>query len=294
MINNFSLHNSSFRDIITLTRFPVSLAVTFSAFAAMVLADGGLSKTMLWPVSAIFLLASGASAFNQYQEWPYDERMERTRRRPIPSRRISPAEGLRIAMIGIVAGLVILMYQTNWNCFVLGVINLIWYNGVYTWLKKKTAFAVVPGALTGVIPVMMGWSAMNDAFLSPPAIFLAFFIFIWQMPHFWMLTLKYGHEYRNAGFPVLNDLVSEMSIKLIVMIWMVAASGASIMLVFFRILQIPVIGYFIMLFNIPLLLVTAYQLFLASPIRFRMIFILANLFMMVVLLSLIADRLLSP
>jgi len=285
------LHTSSFKDIFTLTRFPVSLAVTFSAFTAMVLAKGELSWSMLWPVAGIFLLASGASAYNQYQEWPYDEKMQRTRRRPIPSRRISPAEGVRIALIGIAGGLMILMYQANWICFLLGIGNLIWYNGIYTWLKRKTAFAVVPGALTGVIPILMGWTAMEGDLLNPNALFLAFFIFIWQMPHFWMLTLKYGHEYRNAGFPVLSDLFSDILIKTIVMMWMIASSGASILFVFFRIIQHPVIGYTVITINIMLLLLMAYQLFLASPMRFRLIFITANLFMMIVLLSLIADKL---
>ncbi len=287
------MHTSSFKDIYTLTRFPVSLAVTFSAFTAMVLAKGELSLSMLWPVAGIFLLASGASAYNQYQEWPYDEKMQRTRRRPIPSRRISPAEGVRIALIGIAGGLMILMYHANWICFLLGIVNLIWYNGIYTWLKRKTAFAVVPGALTGVIPILMGWTAMEGDMLNPNALFLAFFIFIWQMPHFWMLTLKYGHEYRNAGFPVLNDLFSDIWIKTIVMIWMIASSGASILFVFFRIIQHPVIGYTVITINILLLLFMAYQLFLASPMRFRLIFIAANLFMMIVLLSLIADKMIT-
>jgi len=287
------LHTSSLKDIYTLTRFPVSLAVTFSAFTAMVLAKGELSWSMLWPVAGIFLLASGASAYNQYQEWPYDEKMQRTRRRPIPSRRISPAEGVRIALIGIAGGLMILMYQANWICFSLGIANLIWYNGIYTWLKRKTAFAVVPGALTGVIPILMGWTAMEGDMLNPNALFLAFFIFLWQMPHFWMLTLKYGHEYRNAGFPVLNNLFSDILIKTIVMMWMIASSGASILLVFFRIIQHPVIGYTVITINILLLLLMAYQLFLASPMRFRLIFIAANLFMMIVLLLLIADKLIA-
>lgn len=273
-----------------MTRFPVSLAVTFSAFTAMILAAGDIQTAMIWPVAGIFLLASGASAFNQYQEWPYDERMARTRRRPIPSRRISPAEGLRIAMIGIVGGVVILMYESNWVCFSLGVINLIWYNGLYTWLKRKTAFAVVPGAFTGVIPILMGWSAMGGDLLEPRILFFGFFLFIWQMPHFWMLTLKYGHEYRNAGFPVLNDLFSDIWIKVIVMIWMIASSGASIMFVFFRIVQHPAIGYGILTINIAMLIIVGYQLFLASPMRFRLIFIAANLFMFLVMFALIADR----
>lgn len=150
------MYNAGFKDILTLIRLPVTLAVTFTAFTAMFIVKGDFQVGMLWSVAGIFLLASGASAFNQYQEWAYDEMMDRTRRRPIPSRRISPAEGLRIALIGIAGGLVILMYESTGLCLILGVFNLIWYNGVYTPLKRITAFAVVPGALTGVIPIFMG------------------------------------------------------------------------------------------------------------------------------------------
>jgi protoheme IX farnesyltransferase len=287
------LHTSIFRVILVLTRFPVSFAVTLTALTAMVLAPATLTLSSLIPIAGIFLLASGASAFNQYQEWPYDERMERTRRRPIPSRRISTAEALRFSMMFIIGGMLILLYFAPPVCFILGFVNLIWYNGIYTWLKRKTAFAVVPGALTGAIPIFMGWTAGGGSLLAPEAVFLAFFLFLWQMPHFWLLTLKYGQEYKNAGFPVLTDLFSEFQIRTIVMGWMTASSGASVMLVYFKILHHPVLGYSIVVLNIAFLLLLAYGLFMTKNLRYRLIFMAANLFMLFVMLSLIADRFLT-
>ena len=269
------------------------MAVTFTAFTALVLSPVELTLSSLIPVAGIFLLASGASAFNQYQEWPYDERMERTRKRPIPSRRISTAEALRYSMMFIIGGMLLLLYYAPPVCFILGFANLIWYNGIYTYLKRKTAFAVVPGALTGAIPVFMGWTAGGGSLLAPEAIFLAFFLFLWQMPHFWMLTLKYGHEYRNAGFPVLTDIFSEAQVKTVVMGWMIASSGASAMLVHFNVLHTLSLGYSIIGLNLFLLAIMAHQLFLARVMRYRLVFIAANLFMMVVMASLIADRLLQ-
>ena len=286
------MHTSSFRDLLVLTRFPVSLAVTFTAFAAMVICTGDVALPMLLPVAGIFLLASGASTFNQYQEWPFDEKMERTRRRPLPSRRISTQEALRVAMICIAGGILILAYNSTITCLLLGIFNLIWYNGVYTWLKRKTAFAVVPGALTGAIPILMGWTAAGGQLNDPKMIFLAFFLFIWQMPHFWLLTLKYGHQYRQAGFPVLTDFFSEFKVKIVIMTWMIASSATSCMFIFFKILHLPVLEYGIIILNIALLLVIAWQLFLASTLKYRLIFIVANLFMLMVMTSLMADSLL--
>jgi protoheme IX farnesyltransferase len=216
--------------------------------------------------------------------------MERTRKRPLPSHRISTAEALRIAMIFIIGGMLLLLYYAPPVCFILGFINLIWYNGIYTYLKRKTAFAVVPGALTGAIPIFMGWTAGGGSLDAPEALFLAFFLFLWQMPHFWLLTLKYGHEYRHAGFPVLTDFFTEFQIKTVVMGWMIASSGASIMLVYFNILHLPVLGYATIGMNIILLLLMACQLFMVSSMRYRLIFLAANLFMMMVMLFLIADR----
>jgi protoheme IX farnesyltransferase len=270
----------------------VSLAVTFTAFAAMVISKGEVTADMLLPVLGIFILASGASAFNQYQEWPYDEKMERTRKRPLPSRRISTAEALRIATLGIIGGLVILMYYSNVTCLLLGIANVIWYNGLYTWLKRKTAFAVVPGALTGAIPILMGWTAAGGSILAPEVMFLSFFLFLWQMPHFWLLTLKYGDEYRKAGFPVITDHLSNRQVRVVTMAWMTASSAVSGMLFYFGILQHPVLGYGIIAFNFLLLAVMAWQLFLAREIKYRLIFIAANLFMLLVMAALVTDSLL--
>ena len=256
----------------------------------MIISAGDFSLPMLLPIGGIFMLASGASAFNQYQEWPYDERMERTRKRPLPSRRISTAEALRIAMICFIVGILTLMYYAPPVCLMLGLFNLFWYNGIYTWLKRKTAFAVVPGAITGVIPIFMGWTAGGGSLLAPEVLFLALFLFIWQMPHFWLLTLKYGHEYRNAGFPALTDFFNEFQIKIVVIAWMTASSAASCMFIYFKILRLPAFGYAIIGLNIALLILMAFQFFFAKVMRYRLIFVAANLFMMMVMLSLILDR----
>ncbi len=257
----------------------------------MVISKGEADLSMLLPVAGIFLLASGASAFNQYQEWPFDERMERTRRRPLPSRRISTQEALRIASLCIIGGLIILLYYSTGTCFALGIVNLIWYNGVYTWLKRKTAFAVVPGALTGAIPVLMGWTAAGGLLNDPRVLFLAFFLFVWQMPHFWLLTLKYGSQYRQAGFPGLTDFLDERQVRVVIMTWMVASSATSGMFVYFGILHLRQLGFGIIAVNLALLLVMAWQLFLTSTLRYRLIFIAGNLFMLLVMLALIIDRL---
>lgn len=282
----------SLRSFLTFIRFTVSLAVTFSAVTAAIVYSGTISASWMLPMLGIFLLAAGASALNQYQEWPYDELMERTKTRPIPLRQINTSEALRYSAILIIGGSLLLLYYSNGTCFSLGLANILWYNGLYTYLKRKTAFAVVPGALTGAIPVLMGWAAAGGKITDPAALFLAFFIFMWQMPHFWLLMLKYGNDYRQAGFPVLNTLFSDFQMKTILMGWLSASSAASLLFVHFGILKLPGIGYTVLLLNLSLLSLLFYQLFLAKKINYRMVFITANVFMLLIMTSLIVDSLL--
>jgi protoheme IX farnesyltransferase len=137
----------------------------------------------------------------------------------------------------------------------------------------------------------MGWAAMKGDIFDPLVVFLAFFVFIWQMPHFWMLMLKYGNEYRNAGFPVLTDIFSPFQIKAIVMFWIIASSTVSMMFVFFNVIQLRYIGFGMLGVNIVLVLLMIWQFYLAKQMNYRMIFMSANFYILAILLLIIADHL---
>ena len=280
----------SFKYYLQLIRPGVTIAVTASAFASSVIYSGGFAISVLWPITGIFLLAAGASALNQYQEWEYDEKMERTRLRPIPSRHLTISDGLRTANIFLISGFIVLILEGSVLLFGLGLLNVLWYNGIYTLLKRKTAFAVIPGALTGAIPVMMGWVAAGGDLSNPILVFLSVFIFIWQMPHFWLIMMKYHEEYRKAGFPVLSDTFSPVMMKLSILAWLLTASVITICFSWFSILKFGNLRYALAAFNLAVVLFIAYQLFISRKISFRYIFLVGNLYIFVVFAFLIIDR----
>jgi heme o synthase len=282
---------SSVRSYFQLTRPGVTLAVAASALASAIICKGEISVSLFWPVIGILLLAAGASALNQYQEWEYDEKMERTRSRPIPSRDLTISDGLRTANIFIISGFIVLIYTGNLVLFGLGVFNVLWYNGVYTILKRKTAFAVIPGALTGAIPLMMGWVAAGGNLTDPVLVFLSVFIFIWQMPHFWLITLKYSDEYKKAGFPVLTDTFSPVLMKLSILAWLLAASAITLYFSWFSIVNFVNLRYLLAAVNLAVILLVGYQLFIPKKISFRLIFIVGNLYIFLVFALLIIEKL---
>ncbi len=194
---------------------------------------GAFDFQILFLALGVFLLAGGAGALNQIQERSYDARMERTMNRPIPSGRISVANAVMVSLFFIVGGTMMLYLFFGLIPAVLGLFNILWYNLFYTNLKKVTAFAVVPGSLTGAVPALMGWAAAGGSILDSTIIFIAFFLFIWQVPHFWLLMLKYGKEYEEAGFPTINRTVSPANLRMIVFSWIIATSASSMMVPFF-------------------------------------------------------------
>ena len=237
------------------------------------------------------MLAAGASALNQYQEWEYDEKMERTRLRPIPSRQLTISDGLRTANLFLISGFIILILEGNLLLFVLGMFNVLWYNGVYTLLKRKTAFAVIPGALTGAIPLFRGWIAAGGKPGDPIVVFLSVFIFIWQMPHFWLIMIKYNNEYKKAGFPVLSDTFSPVMMKLTILAWLLTASAITVCFSWFSIVNLVSLRYLLAAVNFVVVLFIGYQLFISRRISFRIIFLIGNLYIFIVFAFLIIDKL---
>lgn len=223
--------------IVELGKMKITFAVSLTTITGYVLANGGFDSGLILPTLGIFLLACGSSALNHYQERDKDAMMERTKNRPIPSGEISPAGAMIIAILFIVSGSMLIYFGSNFLAMQLGILALIWYNAIYTPLKKKTAFAVVPGSVIGAIPPAVGWVAAGGLITDPKILILSFFFFIWQVPHFWLLLLKYGKEYEKAGLPSLTSIYSENQIKNITFIWTLATAIASLMIATFGIMD---------------------------------------------------------
>lgn len=221
------------RILFELTKFRISLFATLSTSVGFILARQGISKEIVLPIIGIFLLACGSCALNQYQERKNDQWMARTQGRPLPSKRIHPITALKISLLLLLGGASILMAGTNWMALGLGAFAVFWYNGIYTPLKRKTAFAVIPGALIGTIPPVLGWVSGGGHLLDPQILAVAFFFFIWQIPHFWLLLLDFGKDYEKAGFPSLTRIFTAAQLRRILFAWVFATAVTCLILPLF-------------------------------------------------------------
>lgn len=207
-----------------LTKYRLSLAVVLSSVAGYFLHHNTIEPGLISLVCGIFLLASGSAVLNQYTERSTDSLMERTMNRPIPSKKISAKHALYISVLLLFSGSLFL-FLNGLIPLLLGVITVILYNLVYTRLKKTTIFSIIPGALVGAIPPMIGFSSAGGSLQNQNIIAFAVFMFLWQLPHFWLIIIKYGKEYDAAGFATISKYLNEIQIRYLIFIWVLMTTG---------------------------------------------------------------------
>jgi protoheme IX farnesyltransferase len=148
------------------------------------------------------LLASGASALNQWIERDHDALMERTEDRPLPSGRMQPDTVLILGGICSGLGLIYLAFAVNLLTSLLGAVTLVSYVLVYTPLKRVTTLNTIVGAIPGALPPLMGWAAARGD-ISRGGWSLFAILFFWQLPHFWAIAWIYREQYARAGYVML-------------------------------------------------------------------------------------------
>jgi heme o synthase len=227
--------------ILELSKVKITVAVAFTTITGYILAARGYDPGFLLPTLGIFFLACGSSVINHLQERRTDAMMARTRKRPLPSRKISFSFALAVALTETLAGSLILYFSSGITALILGLLAMVWYNLIYTNLKRITPHAVIPGSVIGSIPPLVGWVAAGGYLFSIPALILAIFFFVWQVPHFYLLAIKYGHEYTEAGLPSITERWSNNRTKKNIFLWILLTSITAF-LVSFSSLPVSVIS----------------------------------------------------
>ncbi|MFZ3229067.1 MAG: protoheme IX farnesyltransferase [Pseudobdellovibrio sp.] len=196
-----------FKTFTTLTKFGIVIFVLLTGLAGY--ATGYQVevpfdwKHLITFLGGLYFLSSGSLALNQVQEYKLDQKMPRTAGRPIASGKIKPAAGLILAAAMLFCGLNLLR-QLSSTAGLVAVVSVVLYNGFYTYLwKPRWIFAAVPGAIPGALPITIGYAVNNQNIFNSDSIYLFLIMFLWQMPHFWMLAIKFKEDYRLGGIPTL-------------------------------------------------------------------------------------------
>lgn len=240
-------------------------------------------------VAGLAFISAGSLALNQVQEWREDAKMPRTMNRPIPIGIISPQQGLIFSLGLCLLGLV-LLYLIQPITAALGFFTILHYNFLYTLIfKKNVVFAAVLGAVPGAAPGLLGYSSLHPHISTTEAIYIFLLMFLWQMPHFWALAIRYKDDYAKGGFPVLPAQVGDKRTQVHMGFYMIPYVTLALASPWF-----VEVHYFYYLFVIPVSLICIYEFarFCKSSdnkawLRF---FIWINLSILIYLFSPVLDR----
>jgi len=190
-------------DFLELTKPRITFMVLVSTLVGFYMASetGLQSLTLLHTILGTALIASGASALNEYLERDLDARMVRTRNRPIPDGRIAPSDALAFSLTVSALGVVYLFVFVNLLTAALGALTLGAYTLIYTPMKTRSTWCTLIGAFPGATPPLMGWAAARGD-LDMVALSLFAILFLWQMPHFFAIAWMFTEDYSRAGFAV--------------------------------------------------------------------------------------------
>jgi len=198
----------------------------------MVLADKGWPSWTLVVVTLIggTLAAGGANAINMVVDRDIDALMERTKNRPLVTGLIAPKSALIFALALQVVAFTVLWVGANLLSAVLTVSATLFYVFIYTmWLKRTSRQNIVIGGVAGAVPVLVGWSAVQDSLAWEPFILFTA-IFLWTPPHFWALAIRHADDYKAARVPMLPTVVPLRQTIVSMLVYTVLLTAVSLVL----------------------------------------------------------------
>lgn len=218
------------RDLIELGKPRITGMVMATFAGGMWLAPGQLPRWRgIATLLGTALIVAAANALNMFIERDVDRLMERTRRRPLPQGRLSPAVALVFGTSLAAAALPLLLLAGNALTGIMGGLAFVAYVAIYTPMKRTSPAALFVGAVPGALPPLMGWTAVTGR-IDAGAMALFGILFLWQIPHFLAIALYRSDDYGRAGFETLPLSIGERPTRAVIVVFSAALVATSLVL----------------------------------------------------------------
>lgn len=279
------------KDLFDLGKYRISISVAITAVVGYLLYEIKYDFNLVLVFFGTMLMSMGSASYNHWQERRIDPLMERTSRRPMATGRIRSNIGFAISSILTLLGMLLLLGTGEIGAMLVGLATLLIYNVIYTPMKRVSNLAVLPGAIVGGLPPLIGWVAAGGYIYAPAIWALALFLFLWQMPHFWLLLLLFDDQYDKAGYVMLNRWLNRAQIGRVTFVWIVALASVALLVSFYGVIDNKFTQ--IIFFITELALVYNSRYLLERKLdrkRIRKTFMFINIYVLLILILIIIDK----
>ena len=249
------------------------------------------------------MITGSANAINQAVEKDTDALMRRTSKRPVANGRMSVNEAYTFAFITGIGGILLMYIFFNPASALLSAFSIFLYAFIYTPLKKVSAVAVLVGAFPGALPCLIGWVAatgiinpfgfinVNGVSYSNSAGWALFGIqFLWQFPHFWAIAWLAFNDYAKAGFKLLPSNEGPTKFTALQSVLYSLAMVPVGMLPYYLNITGTISLWIVLAANLFLLVQCVRLLIELNPAAARRVMFSSYIYLPVVYLSLLADK----
>ena len=191
-------------NLIELTKLRIAFLVLTTTVIGFYLGQQGIKspELLLYTLVGTLLCSAGSSVLNNVIEVETDAKMNRTKDRVLPTKKISLFTASLLGILFIGFGLAILFEKVNTLTSILAFCTVVSYLVLYTPLKKVSWINTSVGAIPGALPPLGGWTAATNS-LDPGGWILFFILFFWQHPHFYSIAFVHKEDYARAGLKML-------------------------------------------------------------------------------------------
>lgn len=217
---------------IALTKPRIIELLLVTTLPVMFLASHGLPDWRLALATMLggLLAAASANVFNCVIDVDIDEKMRRTRRRPLPRHQVPRRSALVYGVVLGCVAFVVLGVWTNWLSAVLALVANLFYVFVYSMLlKRRTWQNTIWGGIAGCFPPLIGWTAVTGRVSWEPLV-LFLIVFWWTPPHTWSLSFRYREDYAAAGVPMLPVVMEAPAVAVHILAYTVLTVATSLVL----------------------------------------------------------------
>jgi len=189
-----------------LLKFPQTALLLVTGFTGFVSTRPSAitMEILLGLLGSLFLTVSGSTVLNMVYDRDIDARMGRTAHRPLPSGRVSAGKALSLGLIMSVLGIA-------WAISLSPLYGAVVFSGlfidvlVYTmWLKRRTAWSIVWGGISGGMPILAG-RVLGLGRIDIVGVILSLSILLWIPTHIMTFNMRYLEDYRRAGVPTFPE-----------------------------------------------------------------------------------------